>query len=168
MVYEVMVGGIDPKVSKFEYNRDDCSWGAICDNYDLDVFQLYRPVSIQTQFLAIGDKESHYIRRIFRINHSKSDFDNGIIVPDGRAVMVLVDLELNVDKIGSHVWYTTFKNLLLHPCVEEFVEEKASIIPRVRSMKFLCNGSECNHICYCKFFNHSDEPVTKVSQVTNI
>jgi hypothetical protein len=87
-----------------------------------------------------------------------------LIVPEGKPNVVAINLRMNDETIGNRVWYTSVKTLVTHSSTVEFTEEKS---PRVKRLiiedKILCNGYDCKHICYCKYFNQSRTAISKAA-----
>ena len=152
---EVLVAGIEPRISRFEYI--DGGYEGVCDDFDFETFELSRPITRKPRFMAVASRYSNYIKRIVRINHSKSDFAKGLIVPEGKAESVLIELKLNGESVADRIWYTSHKTLLTHTSVNDFAEEDSQRFRKVvvEQRRILCNGFKCNHICYCKFFHES-------------
>jgi hypothetical protein len=93
-----------------------------------------------------------------KIDQSKSDFEKGLIVPEGKPLDVLIELKVpNDEMIGDKIWYKSKKKLKTNVSVSEFIEETSPKFRKiiVENRKIRCNGSECNHIVYCKYFRES-------------
>jgi hypothetical protein len=159
---EVVISEIEAKVSKFEFMNGE--WTALCDNYDSEAFQLKQSITYKPQYLAV--RIGNYIKKIIKIDQSKSDFDKGLIAPERVQKTypnVLITLNVKEEEITGRIFYASFQTLLTHVSINEFTEEKSPKFKKVivENRKILCNGYECNHICYCKYFNHAEVPVVR-------
>jgi len=155
--FEVIIAGIEPKVVGFSVDP----WGTMVtdDTFELETYCLNQPLTHRAEFLAIRGRFSNKILRIVKIDKSKSDYTKGLIVPDGKPFKAFIDLKVETDGIlDGRIWYTSFRTLMTHNSVNDFTEESVKPAKKVllEDRKIRCNGSECNHITYCKYFNHSE------------
>lgn len=160
---EVVIIEIEPKITGFD--NFDCEPGttsAKC-NYEKELYEVNQPITRRPEYVAIREHESNHITLLFKIDQAKSIFEKGQIVPQDKPIKGTIFLRLN-DKSAAKdvIWYTSFKTLLTHNSISEFLEEKSKPFTRAITAdnKILCNGSSCNHIAYCKFFNHSQSPIS--------
>jgi hypothetical protein len=162
---EVVIIEVEPKITGFD--NFDCEPGttsAIC-NYEKELYEVNQPVTCRPTYLAIRGRGGNHVQLLFEIDQVKSIFEKGQIVPKGKPIKGIIFLQLNDKSPTSNIiWYTSFRTLLTHNSTEEFVEEKSKPFTRVivaENRKILCNGYSCNHIAYCKFFNHSPSAILK-------
>ena len=161
---EVIIIQIQPKMC--DINTFDCEPGAFsprCD-FEKELYELNQPITRRPEYLAIRDPDTFSIELIFEIDLFKSIFEKGQIVPKGKPIKVHLPLRVKNKSLAKHViWYTSFKKLLTHGSTDEFTKEESPIIKRLlnEERRILCNGYYCIHFTYCKFFNHSNDPVLK-------
>jgi hypothetical protein len=151
-------------------------------NHLKKIYKVNQPITRRPEYLAIRDPNDCLIRLLFKIDQAKSKFEKGQIVPQGEPIKANIYLRVK-DKRPNHtvwytpkgvnekglvlrvIWYTSFKTMLTHNSTDDFIEEKSKPFTRVTATavdnKILCNGSSCNHIAYCKFFNHSPSAIIK-------
>jgi hypothetical protein len=162
---EVVIIEVEPKITGFD--NFDCEPGttsAKC-NYEKELYEVNQPITGRPEYVAIRDRGSNHIQLLYKIDPVKSIFEKGQIVPQGKPIKGIIFLQLKDKPSNNIIWYTSFKTLLTHGSTGEFIEEKSKPFTRVNSMdnKILCNGYSCNHVAYCKFFNHSQSPIVKSS-----
>jgi hypothetical protein len=165
---EVVIIEVEPKITGFD--TFDCEPGttsAKC-NYEKELYEVNQPVTRRPTYLAIRGRGGNHVQLLFEIDQVKSIFEKGQIVPKGKPIKGIIFLQLNDKSSTSNIiWYTSFRTLLTHNSTDEFIEEKSKPITRVivaEDHKILCNGYSCNHIIYCKFFNHSQNLIIKSSE----
>ena len=165
---EVVIIEVEPKITGFD--NFDCAPGhtsAIC-NYEKELYEVNQLITLRPMYLVIRGRGGNHVQLLFKIDQVKSIFEKGQIVPQGKPIKLSIFLRVK-DKCSTDniIWYTSFKTLLTHNSTEEFMEEKFQPIARaiIEDSKILCNGYSCNLITYCKFFNHSQSPIIKSSDV---
>jgi len=52
MENEVLVAGIDPRITSFEFV--DGTWEGVCNGYDFEVYQLSRPITRKPKYFAVS------------------------------------------------------------------------------------------------------------------
>jgi len=108
---EVIIAGIKPKIVRFKNSEGErareCS-------YDLELYDLNRPILRRPEYLAARGKNSSHIQLIVKIDQSKSDFERGLIVPEGKPDKVLIHLKTKDESLEDKIWYTSFRKLLTH------------------------------------------------------
>jgi len=161
---EVVIIEVEPKITGFD--NFDCEPGttsAKC-NYEKELYEVNQSITHRPEYVAVRDRDSTHITLLFKIDQVNSIFEKGQIVPQGKPIKLRILLRVKEKSSTSNIiWYTSFKTLLTHNSTEEFVEEKSKPFTRVNSVdnKILCNGYFCNHIAYCKFFNHAQSITIK-------
>jgi hypothetical protein len=143
--------------------------------YIQEMYEVNQPITHRPEYLVVREPGDSRIELLFRIDPLKSNFEKGQLVPQGEPMFVQIYLRLKepstthivyspegAKEEGSlkrTIWYTSFRNLLTHKSTDEFLEEKSKpFLPTI-----LCNGFHCKHFSYCKFFNHSGNPIIKGS-----
>ena len=172
MTEEIVIIEVKPKI--YDINTFDCEPGtfSVRTNFERELYEVNQPISYKPKFLAIRDPDTCQVELLYRIDLTKSEFEKGQITPLGKPLTkVHIPLKVSRNRSLMHhkIWYTSFEKLLTHNSTDEFTEEKSQIITRViiEDQRVLCNGSSCNHIIYCKFFNHSQNLIIKSSEVTD-
>jgi hypothetical protein len=132
-------------------------------SYKLDYFREFYTVNCaikgKPQFLAIRDMKGDRIEYVFKIDPLKSNFGMGQIFPVGEPIRAMIPLRLrDKESTGNVVWYSSFRTLVTHNSTSEFSEEIK------QDEKVLCNGFQCIHYEYCKFFNNSPSLIVKSSE----
>ncbi len=128
-------------------------------NFFREVYTVNQPITCKPQFLAIRAPKGDHIEYIFKIDPVRSNFKNGQISPQGEPIRAMIPLRLhNRSSTQKVVWYTSFRTLVTHNSTSEFSEEVK------QDEKVLCNGYSCIHHEYCKFFNKSQNLITKSSE----
>jgi hypothetical protein len=118
--------------------------------------------------VAVRDTDRFCITRIFWIDQAKSVFEKGIIVPESKPLVVDIPLRVKDPSSARNViWYASFGTLITHASTDEFIEEKSAPISRIiaEDKRILCNGYDCPHFSYCKFFHHSQAPLLASSDL---
>jgi len=160
---EVVIIEAEPKLSDGKKDPDG-TYSMLC-NYEKELYEVNQPITRRPKYAAVRDVGSNQISLLFKIDHAKSVFEKGQIVPQGKPAKVTIYLrKKNQDSTDNIIWYTSFQTLLMHNSTEEFIQEKSKPIVRavvVEHRRVLCNGYSCNHIFYCKFFNHSTSAIVK-------
>jgi hypothetical protein len=106
-------------------------------NYEKELYEVNQPITRKPEYIAIRDPDTIYIELLFRIDHVRSIFEKGQIVPQGKPIKVSIPLRAKHESLTKHViWYSSFKTLLAHNSTDEFIEEKSPIITRVINLDF--------------------------------
>jgi hypothetical protein len=163
---EVIIIEAEPKITGFDdFDCEPGTTSAIC-NYEKELYEVNQPITCRPEYVAIRDRDSTHITLLFKIDQIRSIFEKGQIVPQGKPIKLSIFLRVkNKSSTSNIIWYTSFKTLLTNDSTEEFVKEKSEPFMGVKAVdnKILCNGYSCNHIAYCKFFNHSQSLIIKSS-----
>ena len=158
---EVIIIEVEPKIHDFKFKDENHFFARRC--YKKEEYHINQPITHKPEYMAIRDPNGYVIVWIVKIDQSKSNFEKGLIVPEGKPIIVSININAKDEQLASRIWYTSFKTLLTHNSTDEFIEEKSAPIRRVTAQgtKMLCNGFDCAHVSYCKYFNHSSETVLK-------
>jgi hypothetical protein len=158
---EVVIVEVKPKMFDIT-NEPGKSTFRLC--YKKELYEVNQPITKKPEYLAIRDPAGVWIEMLFAIDQVKSNFQKGQIVPQGCPMKVSIPLRIKDRTSTRHkIWYTSFRTLLTHSSSEEFSEEKSKPITHVitEDERILCNGYECKHFSYCKFFNHSPSVIIR-------
>ena len=167
MSEEIVIIPVKPKMCEFYDEPEPDTWSYRC-NYEKELYEVNQPITHRPTFLAIRDTDICYVELFYRINQAKSKFQKGQIVPEGKPKKVSIPLRVkDKSQARNTVWYASFETLLTHNSTDEFTEEKSSnfTCEKLEDQRVLCNGSSCNHFTYCTFFNHSQSPTVKTSEL---
>jgi len=158
---EVIIVEVEPKISDFRSEDGKHFFARRC--YKKEEYNINQPITHKPEYIAIRDPKGYVIVWIMKIDQSKSNFEKGLIVPEGKPIIVSINIHAKDEQLTSRIWYTSFKTLLTHNSTDEFTEEKSAPITRViiEGTKILCNGCDCAHVSYCKYFNQSPTTVMK-------
>ena len=170
MSYEVIVFEVQPVVTFVSEPRDPPrnkgkKIQSFRENYFKDVYEINQPITGNPEFGAIRHITEPFVKYLFKIDPSRSNFRLGKIAPASQPNWVEIPLRGVKGLMREHsVWYTSFRTLLTHVSVDEFTVEKSKPFCSnvIEGENPLCNGYLCNHIRYCKFFNHSQTPITRM------
>ena len=158
---EVIIIEVKPKLFDIDNEPSRCTFRTC---YKKDLYEINQPITRKPEYIAIRDPAGTFIEMLFRIDQTKSRFEKGQIVPEGRPIRVNIPLRVKDRHLTTKtVWYTSFKTLLTHDSTDDFTEEKSQPITHLiaEDQRILCNGYYCVHFSYCKYFNHSETPIMR-------
>jgi len=161
----IVIIGVKPKLEDVNTDLGKCTYRF---NYEKEVYEVNRPITRRPLYVAVRDADRFCITRIFWIDQAKSVFEKGMIVPESKPLVVDIPLRVK-DPVSARdsIWYASFGSLITHSTTDEFVEEKSQTIARViaEDKRILCNGYDCPHFSYCKFFHHTQAPAIMSSEL---
>lgn len=163
---ELIIVEVKPKMLNISNEPGHCVF-RLC--FKKATYEVNRPITHKPEYLAIREPGGVSVEMVFKIDQANSQFKQGIIVPKGTPTKVSIPLRVN-NKTSNYltVWYTSFRTLLTHSSTDEFTLETSEPITHLMALdeRILCNGYECKHYNYCRFFNHADAPVIKSSALS--